>query len=262
MHNLCFIREYPYLQHRVKEGQRMSCIFFHAWGTWEQIPGVCKEQSMCTKCGITKERDIDHQFSKWNLMSDDNCTFRRTCTRCQYSETKTNHSFDDLHYAAKNSCTKIQRCQRCHYTKIEYHQHEFTAWQPINDISCTLFRICERCGIVEHSHTKHIWLYSSDSEEPIPSENCATYTTCLNRAIELIEHKVKKIGKILDTLNLEDNQRRQYIEQSSELELKILKYKSELQSADCNVLGDICTRCFEVINWGITSDDIQWSEYE
>ena len=240
----------------------MACIFFHAWGPWEQIPDVCREQCTCTRCGVTKEREIDHQFSKWQLIPKGNCTFQRTCTRCQYSETTTHHSFDKLHYAAKNSCTKIQRCQRCHYTKIKYHQHKFTEWKPVNEISCTLFRICERCGIVEHSQTKHTWLYSSDSEEPIPSENSATYTYCLEYAIKLIENQVKKIGKILDSLNLEDNQRRRYIEEASELELKIIKYKSELQFSDCNILGDMCTHCFEVINWGITSDDIQRSNYE
>jgi len=69
--------------------------------------------------------------------------------------------------------------------------------------------------------------------------------------------KVKKIKKLMDTLDLEEDQRRKYIEQISELELKIINYKSEMKSSEnCNVLGDICTRCFAVINWGITPDDI------
>ena len=240
----------------------MPC-FFHTWGDWEKIPEICEEKSICTKCGKIKKRNIDHQFSRWILISNDNCTFKRTCTRCQYSQIKTQHSFDDLHYAAKNSCTKIQRCQQCNYTKIQYHQHKFTIWQPVNDISCTLVRVCERCGIIEHSHTKHTWCYSSDSEEPRPSKHSATYTSCLEYAIKLIKTQIKKFEKLLDALDLEDNQKSQYIEQISELELKIIKYQSELESVDCDVLGDVCTHCFTAINWGITQDDLSHgAEYE
>lgn len=268
----------------------MACIF-HAWSDWERIPGICQEERKCSKCSQTKSRPAGHIFEEWTripgkceeqrtcswcgysekrktehtygvweYVEESDCIMKRTCSTCGYEAHMLRHAFGDRSFAAPNSCTQIQQCRRCGETKIYYHCHNFTDWHYKSSNSCLKIRFCERCGLTECGEEIHEWQSSvTKNGQPYPTVDNPAYQACLQDAIKYINAQIKKNESILGSLSDSGdlNTRLKCIEQNHDLEIKKIRYGSKQQSCQPDVLGDICERCWQVINWGITRKDLE-----
>lgn len=268
----------------------MAC-FFHAWSDWVRLPGKCEEESKCTKCskiksraadhifekwtrlpgkceeqrtcswcGYTEKRKTDHSYGNWEYVEKSGCTMKRICSICGNEDSKTQHVFGDRTFVSLNSCTQVQQCQRCGAKKIFFHCHNFTDWHYKSGNSCLKIRSCERCGLTECGEEIHEWRSSVSKDGQLnPTLDNPEYQACLQDAIKYINAQIKKNESILSSLpdSSDLNTRLKCIEQNHDLEIKKIKYGSKQQNGQPEILGDICERCWQVINWGITRKDLE-----
>ncbi|MCM1539657.1 MAG: hypothetical protein NC121_00140 [Blautia sp.] len=160
------------------------------------------------------------------------------------------------------SCTTMQTCTVCGAKKIYYNRHEFTDWDYKNNNSCIMVRYCRRCGLMQYGEEKHQWRNSVIVDgAPKPKRGGSTYYHCLESAIQYTDAQISKHEDFLKNIsyNGDENIKIKHIEQLDELRLKKIKYDGRLKNCNHSVLGDICERCWNVINWGITEEDIKKS---
>lgn len=229
----------------------------HSFDEWIAIPGKCQKQHVCQRCGKEEYKDIPHSFDKWKYVDNANCLQERICTNCSQRETRISHQLGPKAYLFPDSCTVAKTCARCNAEVMFFHQHQYTEWAPDEKNSCVQTRRCNRCGRVEYGTEQHNWLNAIYKDgEPYPGEYIPLYCDCLKEAIKRVDLQIEKNNQLLVGSQDEDY-RRAYIERNNQLELKKLDYERRLNTAAVNVLGDLCTRCGKVINWGITQEDME-----
>ncbi len=236
----------------------MACFLTHTWGDWKKVTGICEEKRVCRKCGKEKIRNVGHDYGEWTKIAG-KCEEVRKCAWCKKEERRDAHSFGEKEYLSKNSCTIAQTCKRCGRKKFYFNCHQFTDWDYKNEHSCTKIRYCEHCGAKEYGRKEHCWRDSAlVGGKPEPQKQNATYHDCLEDAIHYAEIRIKKLEDIMGKIQSSNDEDiiRKYIEQSDELRLKKLKYEGRLKSCNPEELGDICERCWSVINWGITKEEL------
>ncbi len=257
----------------------MPCFFGHKWGPWEKTGVSCTEQRKCTKCQKTEERIIHqygeweyeqsgncqkihrcqicgivekgkivHQFGEWEYVKADSCQIQRRCENCGYIEySMAQHEFDKKVYISKKSCVAAERCRRCNKMKIYSEIHSFSNPEYVNDYSCFSVKFCTRCGLHMFEEQPHKW-----DEENL-------YTECLQKAIGLISHKIEVRQQKLDVIgyHMDDDSKFRIINEISELQIKKINCEQELQTASSEVMGKLCTKCMQVVNLGVTQEDLK-----
>ncbi len=140
--------------------------------------------------------------------------------------------------------------------KIYSENHSFSNPEYVNDYSCCSVKFCTRCGFQMFEEQPHEW-----EEENL-------YTVCLQKAIKLISNKMQVRQQKLDVIgsHMDNDSKFQIVNEIAELQIKQMNCEQELQTASSAVMGKLCTKCMQVVNLGVTQEDIknaisiEWNE--
>lgn len=225
----------------------MGCFLFHKWNSWEETDTPCKQKRVCSKCNEFETR-IVHDFGEWEYKDAHTCIRVRSCRRCgKMEEGKEKHDMGEWSYASKDSCTQIKKCFHCGKREISYDKHQFSEWEYMDNISCIAIRYCKRCKLKDYGNMRHDW------------DEISLYTECMDKAIRIMSRKAAERKQKLSVIGneMDVDKKLMISNEIAKIEYMEEDYKYKLENTDLESMGKVCRRCMQVINLGITKEDLE-----